>query len=147
MFVQTPAPAAERWNWALPTPEPPSPEFEVTATELPRTFALEAGAGVGAVGGWGDGAGRVGRVVRKGEECRVARVAGGIRPRGRLSGAVGLAGVPGEVVRGEVGPAGRSVDRLGGVRPGANGAAERGEGRGGRAGAAVGDGVLQLEVA
>src|SRR3954463_13838214 len=50
MFVQTPAPAAERWNWALPTPEPPSPEFEVTATELPRTFALEAGAVMAPVG-------------------------------------------------------------------------------------------------
>src|SRR3954463_11969125 len=50
MFVQTPAPAAERWNVASPTPEPPSAEFEVTATELPRTFALEAGAGVGAGG-------------------------------------------------------------------------------------------------
>src|SRR4051794_18053077 len=50
MFVQTPAPAGGRWNWALPTPEPPSPEFEVTATELPRTFALEMGAVIAPVG-------------------------------------------------------------------------------------------------
>ena len=39
MFVQVPAPAGERWNCAVATPEPPSAEFEVTATELPRTFA------------------------------------------------------------------------------------------------------------
>src|SRR3954463_12929548 len=71
MFVQTPAPAAERWNWALPTPEPPSAEFEVTATELPRTFALEMGAVIapgGVVvslgkGGRGGGLAAVGLVV------------------------------------------------------------------------------------
>ena len=39
MFVQTPAPAGERWNWAEATPEPASAEFEETVTALPRTFA------------------------------------------------------------------------------------------------------------
>src|SRR6476620_10763287 len=50
MFVQIPAPAGERWNWALATPEPPSAEFDVTATALPLTFALEAGAVIAPVG-------------------------------------------------------------------------------------------------
>ncbi len=44
MFVQTPAPAGERWNWAEATPEPASAEFELTVTAFPRTFALAAGA-------------------------------------------------------------------------------------------------------
>jgi hypothetical protein len=39
MFVQVPAPAGERWNWAEATPEPPSAEFDDTVTELPRTTA------------------------------------------------------------------------------------------------------------
>src|SRR3954454_5563073 len=50
MFVQTPAPAAERWNWALPTPEPPSAELDETATELPATLAADAGAVIAPVG-------------------------------------------------------------------------------------------------
>ncbi len=44
MFVQTPAPAGLRWNWALATPEPPSAEFELTVTAFPRTLAEAAGA-------------------------------------------------------------------------------------------------------
>ena len=44
MFVQTPAPAGERWNCAFATPEPPSAEFELTVTAAPPTFALAAGA-------------------------------------------------------------------------------------------------------
>ncbi len=44
MFVQTPAPAGERWNWALATPEPPSAESEETVTALPVTLAEAAGA-------------------------------------------------------------------------------------------------------
>ncbi len=44
MFVHTPAPAGERWNWALATPEPPSAEFEETVTALPVTLAEAAGA-------------------------------------------------------------------------------------------------------
>ena len=44
MFVQTPPPAGERWNWALATPEPPSSEFELTVTAFPRTLAEAAGA-------------------------------------------------------------------------------------------------------
>src|ERR1700730_3505443 len=50
MFVQTPAPAGERWKVALATPEPPSAELEETATALPRTFALAAGAVIEPVG-------------------------------------------------------------------------------------------------
>src|SRR3989442_9741764 len=44
MFVQVPAPAGERWNWAEATPEPPSAELEETVTAVPRTFAEAAGA-------------------------------------------------------------------------------------------------------
>src|SRR5580765_4970053 len=44
MFVQVPAPAGERWNWAEATPEPPSAEFDETVTLDPLTFALAAGA-------------------------------------------------------------------------------------------------------
>ena len=44
MFVQTPAPAGERWNCAFATPEPPSAEFELTVTAAPRTLAAAAGA-------------------------------------------------------------------------------------------------------
>src|SRR2546428_8534471 len=50
MFVQVPAPAGERWNWALATPEPPSAELEETATALPRTLLLLAGAVTAPVG-------------------------------------------------------------------------------------------------
>ena len=50
MFVQTPAPAGERWNWALATPEPGSAELEETATAAPRTLAAEAGAVIAPVG-------------------------------------------------------------------------------------------------
>ena len=50
MVVQVPAPAGERWNWALATPAPPSAELEETVTALPRTFALEAGAVIAPVG-------------------------------------------------------------------------------------------------
>ncbi len=44
MFVQTPPPAGERWNWAEATPEPPSAESEETVTAAPRTLAEAAGA-------------------------------------------------------------------------------------------------------
>ncbi len=44
MFVQTPPPAGERWNWAFATPEPPSAELEETVTAFPRTLAEAAGA-------------------------------------------------------------------------------------------------------
>src|ERR1700716_2656598 len=44
MFVQVPAPAGERWNWAEATPEPESFEFDETVTALPLTFAEPAGA-------------------------------------------------------------------------------------------------------
>src|SRR3989442_13632632 len=49
--------------------------------------------------------------------------------------------------RSHVRAAGRGGDGLGGMRPAADRAAERGEDRGGRARARVGDGVLELEVA
>ena len=62
-------------------------------------------------------------------------------------GLLRLAGVPGEVVGGDVGAAGGGVDGLGGVCPGAEGAAEGGEDRGGGARAGVADGVQELEVA
>src|SRR4051812_17517281 len=50
MFVQLPAPAGERWNWAEATPEPRSLEFDDTVTVLPLTLALEAGAVIAPVG-------------------------------------------------------------------------------------------------
>src|ERR671922_199309 len=49
MFVQFPAPAGDRWNWAEATPEPPSAEFESTEI-VPRTFAPAAGAVIEPVG-------------------------------------------------------------------------------------------------
>ena len=48
-FVQVPAPAGERWNWAEATPEAASAEFEVTDT-VPRVFAAAAGAVTDPVG-------------------------------------------------------------------------------------------------
>src|SRR2546423_1710893 len=45
MFVQVPAPAGERWNWTVATPEPASAaSVEETATDVPETLALAAGA-------------------------------------------------------------------------------------------------------
>src|SRR5919204_218130 len=43
MFVQLPAPAGDRWNWAEATPEPASAEFESTEI-VPRTTAPPLGA-------------------------------------------------------------------------------------------------------
>src|SRR2546428_11438537 len=73
MFVQVPAPAGERWNWAEATPEPPSAELEETVTAVPRTFAEAAGAVSEPVG------------------------AGGAVPSGS---AVGAGGAPAATVRG-----------------------------------------------
>ena len=139
MFVQTPAPAGERWNWALATPEPPSAELEETATELPRTFALEAGAVIAPVG-----------LVESLVKVRTVAVLVLPALSVEVTDSVGLfasPALPGEVVGGDVRAAGGGVDGLGRMRPGADGAAEHGEDRGGRAGAGVGDRVLQLEVA
>ena len=68
MFVQVPAPAGERWNWAEATPEPASAELEET---------MHGGArDVRRGGGRGQRAGRGGGVVGEGEGGGGAGVAG-----------------------------------------------------------------------
>ena len=111
----------------------------MTVTELPRTFALEAGAVSEPVG-------LVESLVKVRTVALLVLPALSVE----VTDSVGLFVSPAfqrEVVGGDVGAAGGGVDGLGRVRPGADGAAEHGEDRGGGAGAGVRDRVLQLEVA